>query len=170
MCISTKIAPHIIQQKSFTVIASLRRKQSISFQKNVYIGLDAKAPCPLCVKELKIVSLGPHIKKACPVTKEAREKEREETRKKEQERREKEREESRRENRERKEKWHTTAEWKERKKFKKEYPILFSQFETLMKHIHCECTCSKCSRGWSSSGCSCSLGSDKPWYDRIYDA
>jgi len=125
--------------------------------------MDSRVPCPMCGKELKITSIGAHVKNACPATKEARENEKREKRKKEQEERNIRNAEIRRENQEKKEKWHATAEWQERKKFKKEYPILFGQFKVLTKHIHCNCACSRCSDGWGS-GCSCYLKSDKPWY------
>ena len=128
--------------------------------------MDSKVPCPLCGKKLMVVSVGPHVKNSCPANKEAREKEKREKLKKEREERNKEREIRRVEKWKKKETWHASAEWKERKKFKREYPVLFGQFKVLMKHVQCECTCSICREDnhWMSAKCSCDLGSDKPWY------
>ena len=125
--------------------------------------MDSKVPCPLCGK--KLLAVGPHIKNSCPANKEAREKEKREKSEKEREERNKEREIRRVEKMMKKETGHASAEWKERKKFKKEYPVLFGQFKVLMKHLACDCTCSVCREGvWGPDRCSCHLGSGKPWY------
>ena len=119
--------------------------------------MDSKVPCPLCGKELKITSIGSHVKNSCPATKEAREKEKREKVLKEAREKDAAQEKVAKRHLELKEVWHTTTEWRERKKFKKEYPVLFAQFKVVMRHTNC---------GYpgDDDGCKCYVRSDKPCY------